>query len=101
MNLHLRIDRLVLEGTDLTPRDRARLQAALGSELAALLRSRGLSRELAQGLALPSLPLPVLALRSVPDASGWGLQIAQHLASALAAPSAVPSAGPDTLRAQP
>lgn len=44
MNIHLHIDRLVLDGIALAPRERARLQAALEQELRRLL---------AGGLTLP------------------------------------------------
>ena len=83
MSLHLRIDRLVLEGTALTQRDGARLQAALGAELAILLKDSGLQPELAKGIALPSLPLTTLAQPAAAEPSALGRQLARHLAAAL------------------
>ena len=84
MSLHLHIDRLVLEGTALTPRDAARLQAALGLELEALLRARDLHPGLAQGTALPNLPAAPMVLPAAPDPQAFGRQVARHLAGTLA-----------------
>jgi hypothetical protein len=83
MSLHLHIDRLVLEGTALTPKDGARLQAALRAELAGLLQAHPLQSELAKGIALPLLPATAMPLPASPDPAAMGRQIAQHLASSL------------------
>jgi hypothetical protein len=85
MSLHLHIDRLVLEGTALTPRDGAALQAALAAELTGLLQSRGLHPELSMGIALPSLPVSTMLVPPVPEASAFGRQLARHLAGPLTA----------------
>jgi hypothetical protein len=85
MSLHLHIDHLVLEGTALMARDGAQLQAALGAELANLLRSGGLHPELAKGIALPSLPTPPMSLPVSPDPASLGRQIARQLAGSLTA----------------
>ena len=85
MSLHLHIDRLVLEGTSLTPRDGAQLQAALAAELTGLLQSRGLHPELGKDIALPSLPVSTMLLPPVTEASTFGRQLAQHLAGPLTA----------------
>jgi hypothetical protein len=84
MSLHLHIDRLVLEGTTLSPRDAARLQAALGAELEALLGARSLHPDLAQGTVLPNFPAAPMALPSTPDPQAFGRQLATHLAGTLA-----------------
>lgn len=80
MSLHLHIDRLVLEGTSLTPRDGARLEASLGVALAQLFESRGLHPDLAKGIALPHLTTAPMSLPSTAGPAAMGLQIAQHLA---------------------
>jgi hypothetical protein len=85
MSLHLHIDRLVLEGTSLTPRDGAPLQAALAAELTGLLQSRGLHPELAKGIALPSLPVSTMLVPPAAEASAFGRQLAQHLGGPLTA----------------
>ncbi|GLH74134.1 hypothetical protein GETHLI_26360 [Geothrix limicola] len=83
MSLHLHIDRLVLEGTELTPRDGARLQAALGMELKALLETRALHPVLAQGAALPSLQTSPMALPAAANPGHFGKLIARNLAGTL------------------
>jgi hypothetical protein len=66
MNVRLHIDRLVLDGIDVGPADRPRLQAAVEQELARLIGAGGLSPELAGGVAVPSVRAPQIAL--APDA---------------------------------
>lgn len=83
MSLHLHIDRLLLEGIGLTPRDAARLQAVLGVELASRLQAGSLLPELAGGIALPSLPVAPMTLPAAPDPSSLGRGLARHLAGAL------------------
>jgi hypothetical protein len=83
MTLHVRIDRLVLEGTALSARDGARLEAVLGPALADLLRDRGLHPALAGGLAVPTLPGPAMALPAAP--APLGRQLALALADTLGA----------------
>jgi hypothetical protein len=84
MSLHLHIDRLVLEGTALSPRDAARLQAALSAELQTLLQARELHSGLARGTALPTFPAAPLSLPSAPNPQAFGRQLAGHLADTLA-----------------
>ena len=66
MNVRLHIDRLVLDGIDVGPADRPRLQAAVEQELARLIAAGGISPELAGGVALPSVRAPQITL--APDA---------------------------------
>jgi len=87
MTLHVRIDRLVLEGTSLSSRDGARVEAALGDALAGLLRERGLHPSLAGGIAVPSLLAPATSLPAAPIP--LGRQIALALAESLS-PKAKP-----------
>jgi hypothetical protein len=84
VSLHLHIDRLVLEGTALTPRDAAQLQAILCLELEGLLQARNLHPGLAQGIALPSLPAVPMALPATAGPLAFGRRVARHLAGTLA-----------------
>ncbi len=51
MNINLHIDRLVLDGLPLLPRDRLRLQAALEAELIHLLTVNGLTADIDRSVA--------------------------------------------------
>lgn len=75
--LSLRIDRLVLDGFRLGPRERARLQATVQEELARLLRDRppGASN----GGSVNALRLEPLRLPAGSDARRLGLALARAL----------------------
>lgn len=55
MNIELHIERLVLDGLPVAPRDRANLQVAVEAELTRLLATGGLQTELLSGGAIRSL----------------------------------------------
>jgi len=55
MNIELHIERIVLDGLPVAPRDRAHLQAAIETELSRLLAAGGLRSELLSGGAMRSL----------------------------------------------
>jgi hypothetical protein len=55
VNIELHIERLVLDGLQVAPRDRAHLQAAVEVELTRLLAAGGLRSELLSGAAMRSL----------------------------------------------
>jgi hypothetical protein len=55
MNIELHIDRIVLYGLQVAPRDRAHLQAAIETELSRLLAAGGLRSEFLSGGAMRSL----------------------------------------------
>lgn len=81
MKVHLRIDRLIIDGLPLGPGDAARVQAAVEAELARLVAEGGLGPTPISGGALPhadaSAPVrvePGLA----PDAVGSRLAAAIH-----------------------
>jgi len=86
MSLHLHIDRLVLEGTNLTSRDRARLDSEFCAALTQMLQNRELHPALARGLATPSLPASTFPMPATPDPSLMGQHIAQNLAGSLTSP---------------
>jgi len=50
MNVHLHIDRLVLDGIPMSAADRPRLQAAVEAELARLIETNGITPALASGV---------------------------------------------------
>jgi len=54
MNIDLHIERLVIDG-DVAPAEIPRIRRSLQRELTRLLRNGGLSRELRDGAALPSV----------------------------------------------
>lgn len=55
MNINLHIERLVLEGVNISPGQSHLLQASVETELTRLLTNGGLSPSLAQGTALPRM----------------------------------------------
>ena len=68
MNVQLDIERLSLEGLNLSPVQRQQLQAAFEQEMTRLIDERGLSPQIMAGGAMPSLksaPIQALASRSV------------------------------------
>ena len=77
MHIELHIERLVLEGLAASPRERVLVQAAVETELARLLAEHGLSRELAGGIALPSLGAESIELSPGDDPWRLGEQIAR------------------------
>jgi hypothetical protein len=66
MNVRLHIDRLVLEGVNVSAAGRPHLQAAIEAELTRLIAAGGISPELARGIAVPSIPAPQMTV--APDA---------------------------------
>ncbi len=79
MNIHLHIDRLVLDAA-LLPRGgtASQVRAALEKELAHLL-PQGLNAGLLDGLAAPSLAIPDLPARPVASATLLGRDVARSL----------------------
>lgn len=55
MNINLHIERLVLDGIDLTPDQQQLLQASITSELTLLLSNGGLAPHLVEGITLARL----------------------------------------------
>lgn len=55
MNIDLHIERLILDGIDLTPHQRHLLQTSVTVELTRLLSERGMAPHLAGGIALNRL----------------------------------------------
>jgi hypothetical protein len=76
MNISFHIERLVLDGIDISQRERPLLQMAVESELARLLVEGGLSRSLSSGGAYPTLATAPIQLTDQHPAH-LGQQIAQ------------------------
>jgi hypothetical protein len=78
MNINLHIERLVLEGVDISPNQRHLLQASVETELTRLLTDRGISPSLAQGAALPRVSTNGMQLTGN-NPTQLGHQIAQSV----------------------
>jgi hypothetical protein len=78
MNINLHIERLVLDGINITPAQGRLLQASLASQLSQLLMDGGLSASLSQGAVLPKLPASDIQLTDNNPAQ-LGQQIAQSV----------------------
>lgn len=76
MNINLHIERLVLDGLAVAPRERARFQAAVETELTRLLTSDGLSSMLLSGGTMPHLPATSIQLSDKANPIDLGQQIA-------------------------
>lgn len=73
MNVHLHIERLVVEGFDVP---RAALGAAVERELARLVAAGGIAPELAGGVALPSVRVPQVTVPPSPKPAQLGGAVA-------------------------
>jgi hypothetical protein len=76
MNIHVHIDRLVLDGLPLAPADGQRVQAAFEAELGRLLAAEGPRSHLRVGGMVPSLPAGDLRLAHQSDPASLGHQLA-------------------------
>lgn len=81
--IRLHVERLVLDGLDVDPRDEPRLREALQAELGRLLAERGLSPELAAGGARPALAGEPLETRSGERADALGTDLARSVYAGL------------------
>ena len=77
MKINIQIDRLVLDGFDLSRTQRPLMQAAFETELARLLVRDGLSGELASDVQLPSLQVPTIQVDNTNNPHAFGEQVAQ------------------------
>jgi len=78
MRINLQIDRLVLDGIETTPGQRQLLKVSVVNELTRLLKSNGLSENLANSKALLRLNANNLQLNNN-EPKQLGLQIAQSV----------------------
>lgn len=79
MNINLHIDRLILDGVNITPSQRHLLQASVQTELARLFTEGGMSSGLASGGALPHVSASGIQLANGNDPAQLGRQIAQSV----------------------
>jgi len=77
MNIELHIERLILDGLQVEPRDRSPLLAAVQVELTRLLAAGGLRSELLSGGALRSIGAGEIQVTNQIDPLQLGNQIAQ------------------------
>lgn len=76
MNIELHIERLILDGLAIEPRQHAHVQAAVEAELTRLLAADGLSSRLLSGGTLPHLAATSIQLSGQPNPIDLGQQIA-------------------------
>ncbi len=79
MNIHLHIDRLILDGISLDSHQRPLLQQALQVELARLLANGNLNPDFTGGIAIHRLVAPAIQLMENPQPVQLGQQIARAL----------------------
>lgn len=72
----MNIGRVVLDGIDVSAADRPRLKAAIEAELTRIIAERGIAGELRQGIALPSLRTPQIAVAPATKPAQLGAAIA-------------------------
>ncbi len=78
-NIHVHIERLVLDGLPIWHSQRPLVQAAVESELARLLSTDGLAANLMAGGAMPYISGGNIQLKSEGDPGFLGQQIAQAI----------------------
>jgi hypothetical protein len=76
-NIHIHIERLILDGLPISHSQRPLLQAAVEAELVRLLSADGLAPNLQAGGALPSVPVRSIQLTSEGNSRLLGQQVAQ------------------------
>jgi len=88
MNIELHIERLVLHGLPVSPRDRTQLQAAVEAELTRLLATGGLRSELLSGGPMRLLGAGEFQVSNNHSPRGLGNQIAHAVHSGVGAETA-------------
>jgi hypothetical protein len=78
MNINLQIEKLILEGVDLSPRQRRQLQAAVETELSRLCTENGIPHSLQNSSTIPKMPAN-LNITNNSNPSLMGEQIAQSI----------------------
>ena len=79
MNVHLHIERLVLDGVPIEPRGGRMLQAVVEAELTRLLAVRGIPRALLAGGMVPTLHAPPVQLPPGGEPAALGAQTARSV----------------------
>ncbi len=76
MNINLHIERLVLDGVNITPGERHLLQTSVTTELTQMINNVGLARNLVEGVFIPRLSTNGIQLHNNKPIE-FGQQIAQ------------------------
>lgn len=79
MNINLHIEKLILDGINLSPRERSLLQASVETELTHLLTTDGLTSGLQKGGALPHIAAADVQLTQPANPIQLGQQIARSV----------------------
>ena len=82
-DIHLHIERLILDGLPITRQQGPQVQAAVEAELTRLLTENGLAPELQSGGALPRLNANTIQLTPGGSPAQIGQQIAQSVYSGM------------------
>jgi hypothetical protein len=85
VNVH--VERLVLEGMEPTPRQRAILRSAFTAELSRLVAAGGLDGTFTRGASVPAAPAGPLQLGATFDAKETGTRIARAVYAGLGPPT--------------
>jgi hypothetical protein len=80
-DIHLYIDRLVLDGFNLSLREHQQLQTSIETELRRLLSERGLHTGLAQGISVPGVSVAPIRLDA--KTSTQPQQLGQQIAASV------------------
>ncbi|CAG0930528.1 hypothetical protein TFLX_01804 [Thermoflexales bacterium] len=82
-DIHLHIERLILDGLPLERSQGPQVQAAVEAELSRLLTTSGIGAQFQAGGAVPSVRAPALQLADNSSSTQLGQQIAQSVYSGL------------------
>jgi len=83
MSVRIIIDRLVLDGLNLAPAERAKLVAAVQTEVACHVAQQGLATAFGSGLAVHRLGAPHMTLPHGASGTELGARIASALSESL------------------
>jgi len=84
MTLNIRIDRIVVEGMELTPGQRRQLKAGLETSLGKLFAEHGIPEDIASLRSMSKLPVEPIRIGDVDmQATQMGAQIAQSIYAGL------------------
>ena len=87
MNLHVRIEHVVLEGLPLHAHDGDLVQAAIRTELQRLFTEQGMPADMQLGIGPDGVHAPRLRLDASPHAGDIGVQIGAGIYHAVAGPN--------------
>ena len=79
MNIRVHIERLILDGLNVSAGDGPRVQAAVEAELARMVSTGGLAPELLAGASLTALPAVSVSLAREQNATVLGEQVAHSV----------------------